>query len=185
MAPISLLISVLTVLAPLISVLPNVTVIPIEEGTCSGFPSSYDTAGRNADAFVFRPSSVDNAAINNLPTYIASNTLIVSLTNITDPSIFCCTVLDGLGYSTLLIPANSNMMQLQYLDTKSGIKPETYAHAINGARQDSTFLGSRNVTTWTFGRLAKETNWRVRLLGVGSEELQDGEVRGFLKVLVT
>jgi hypothetical protein len=37
--------------------------------------------------------------------------------------------------------------------------------------------------TWAFGRLAKETNWRVRLLGVGSGELQDGGVRGFLKVL--
>jgi hypothetical protein len=75
------------------------------------------------------------------------------------------------------------MMQLQYLDRASGIKPETYGHQIDGVRQDGTFLGSRNVTTWAFGRLAKETSWRVRLLGVGSEELQDGEVRGFLKVL--
>jgi hypothetical protein len=90
MAPISLPIPVLTVLTPPISALPNITVIPIREGTCSGFPSSHDTTGRNADAFVFRPPSVDNAAINNFPTYIASNTLVVSLTNITDPSIFCC-----------------------------------------------------------------------------------------------
>jgi len=75
------------------------------------------------------------------------------------------------------------MMQLKYLDTGSGIKPETYAHEINGVRQDATFLGSKNLTTWAFRRLVNETNWRVRLQGVGNEELQDGEVRGFLKAL--
>lgn len=75
------------------------------------------------------------------------------------------------------------MMQLQYLDRRVGIKPETYAHEIDGVKQDGTFLGSRNVTTWAFGRLAKETSWRVRLMGLGSEELQDGEVEGFLQVL--
>jgi hypothetical protein len=70
------------------------------------------------------------------------------------------------------------MMQLQYLDTGSGIKPETYAHEINGVRQDATFLGSRNVTTWAFRRLVNETNRRARLLGAGSEELQDGRPGG-------
>jgi hypothetical protein len=44
MAPISFLIPVLTVLKHLTSALQNVTVIPIGEGTCSGFPSSYNTA---------------------------------------------------------------------------------------------------------------------------------------------
>ncbi|KAE9362566.1 hypothetical protein N431DRAFT_298366, partial [Stipitochalara longipes BDJ] len=170
----------------LTSALPNVTAIPISPGTCTGFPSSFDTGGNNADAFIFRPTSVDNAALNNLPTYIASNTLVVALSNTTDPSIFCCdhggAVLSGLGDSTLLFPANSNMMELQYL-TNGGLKPETYTHFINGVKQAGTYLGSRNVTTWAFGRLAKETSWRVRLLSVGGEELQDGEVKGFLSVL--
>jgi hypothetical protein len=43
-------------------------------------------------------------------------------------------------------------------------------------------LGSRDARTWVFGSLAEETNWRASLLGVGSEEMQHGEVRGFLKV---
>lgn len=187
MGPLSILSLLFAVLTPLISAFPNVTAIPIGVGTCSNFPSTYDTSGRSADAFVFRPSSVENAAIDNLPTYVAVDTLVVSLTNDTIPSIFYCdeggTIFDGFGSSTLLIPANSSMMQLQYISRGSGIKPETYNHVIDGVKQDGIYLGSKNVTTWAFGRLAKETSWRLRLLGVGSEELQDGEVRGFLKVL--
>lgn len=187
MAPISLLAFTLTILTPLVAAFPNVTAIPIGVGTCSAFPSTYDTSGRSADAFVFRPSSVENPAINDLPTYVTGDTLVVSLTNDTIPSIFYCdeggTIFDGFGSATLLIPANSNMMQLQYVDRESGIKPESYYHEIDGVKQDGIFLGSKNVTTWAFGRWAKETDWRVRLLGMGSEALQDGEVRGFLKVL--
>ncbi|PMD46797.1 hypothetical protein L207DRAFT_524149 [Hyaloscypha variabilis F] len=175
-------------LLPFTAALPNITAIPLGLNTCSGYPSSFPTNGANADAFIFLPTLVDNPLLNNLPTYITSNTLVVALTNTTSPSVFCCdhggAVLSALGDQTLLFPAGSRMMELEYLTSGvEGVQPETYVHEIGGVRQEGTFLGRANVTTWAFGRLADEGSWRVRLMGSGAEELQDGEVEGFLRVV--
>lgn len=172
-----------------VSAIPNVTVIPVGAGDCSGFPSSYGTSGRNADAFIFHPDQADNSSINSLKTIISGNSLVVSEDSTADSVIFCCdhggAVLDGLGYSTLLLPTNSTDMELSYLD--EGIQPMTYAHEVNGVRQNGTFLGSANVTTWAFKRVANSGYYRIRLLAPASgslkgNELNEGEFKGFLKV---
>jgi hypothetical protein len=176
-------------LIPLVSAIPNVTVIPVGPGDCSGFPSSYPTSGRNADAFIFRPDQADNSSINNLKTIISGNSLVVSEDSTVDNVIFCCdhggTVEDGFGYLTLLLPTNSSNMQLSYMD--EGSKPMTYAHEVNGVRQDGVYLGSGNVTTWAFKRVANARHYQIRLFAPGTgttkgNMLNDGEFKGFLKV---
>lgn len=172
-----------------VSAIPNVTAIRIGEGNCSAYPNSYFHAGDNADAFIFRPDQVDNSSINGLHTHIDSQNLFVYENSTIDSTIFCCdrggTILDGIGVQSLLLSMNLKDSELGYLS--QGIKPETYAHEINAVRQDGVFLGSANVTTWAFRR-AGTGYYQVRLLLPASAtvkvgNLQDGEVKGFLKVL--
>jgi len=183
--------------------LPNVTAIPLSPGTCTGFPSGFPGASDSADSFLFVPTQVDNPAINNLPTYITGNTLVVALQNTTTADIFCCdhggAVLSALGDKILLFPTQSptNMNQMMTLESmaytsyatgvtgpeSSGSKPLAYSHVLNGVKQNGVFLGRDNFTTWAFGRLADDRSWRVRLMTAEAEELQSGEVLGFLSIV--
>ncbi|CZR68537.1 uncharacterized protein PAC_18436 [Phialocephala subalpina] len=172
-----------------VSAIPNVTAIRIGQGDCSAYPNSYFHAGDNADAFIFRPDQADNSSINGLHTRIDGQNLFVYESSTIDSTIFCCdrggTILDGMGVQSLLLSTNLKDSELGYLS--QGIKPETYAHEVDGVRLDGVFLGSANVTTWAFRR-AGEDYYQVRLLVPGSAnakvgDLLDGEVKGFLKVL--
>jgi len=106
-------------------------------------------------------------------------------------TIFCCdrggTVLDGFGVQSLLLSTDASDEELGYLG--QGLGPETYVHEINGVRQNGTFLGKANVTTWAFRPATAPLNfYQVRLLvpGNGSlngKSLHDGEFLGFLKVI--
>jgi hypothetical protein len=178
---------------PLISAFPNVKPILIGHGNCSAYPNSFRGAGDNADAFIFVPDQADNSSINGLKTRITGINL-VAYDNTTAnadlaSTIFCCdrggTVLDGFGMQSLLVANNSTDEELGYLG--QGGKPETYAHEIDGVRQDGVFLGMGNITTWAFRRGAGY--WQIRLLGSPGNgdskggSLNVGESRAFLKIL--
>lgn len=173
----------------LTSALPNVTPIQIGQGDCSAYPNSYFHTGDNADAFVFHPDQADDSSINGLLTGIWGTSLVVHENNTVDaPTIFCCdrggTVLDPFGVQSLLLSPSDE--ELGYWN---GIKPETYAHEVDGVRQDAVFLGMANVTTWAFKHAAAPaTYYHFRLLVAGAENsngtvLSDGEFKGFLKVV--
>jgi hypothetical protein len=164
----------------LVSALPNITVIPISAGDCTGFPSSYDTGGTHSD----QEDQADNSSINGLPTGTTNANLVVYEDSTIASYIFCCNfgaVLDDLGFQELLISTNSTDEDLGYLG--QGSKPEMYAHELNGVRQDGVFLGIANVTTWAFRRVANLGYYEVRLFGLGAN-LKDGEFKGFLKTVL-
>jgi hypothetical protein len=166
--------------------LANVTAIRIGAGDCSAYPNSYFHAGDNADAFFFSPTQSDNPIVNDLPSRINGLNLAVfeNKDNSTIPTVFCCdhsSVLDPFGVQTLLLQSDE---ELGY--SVNGGPPETYAHEIGGVRQNGTFLGSGNVTTWGFRRPSEGDSagyWFVRLLVPGWKDLYDGEFKGFMQVV--
>ncbi|KAE9364245.1 hypothetical protein N431DRAFT_354371 [Stipitochalara longipes BDJ] len=178
----------------LVSALPNVTALQIGGGNCSAYPSSFHSTVDNADAFVFTPDQADNSSINGLSTGVAGTKLVVYTTkpvSIVASAIFCCdhngTVKDGFGVQTLLLSNDTNDAELGYFDQGNAIKPETYAHFVEGVRQEGVFLGWGNVTTWGYRRVKSETGgdyYGIRLLKLGIGDLKNGEIRGFLKVVL-
>ncbi|KAH6666241.1 hypothetical protein B0J14DRAFT_659863 [Halenospora varia] len=170
----------------LVSAIPNVTTIQVGQGNCAGFPNSYKNSGNDADAFIFHPDQADDPRINGLQTGIVNTSLVVYESNTTASTIFCCwrsAVMDAFFTQNLLLSTTPNDKELGYLS--DGIKPETYAHEINGVRQDGIFLGISNVTTWAFRRTqAHPEYYQIRLSAPGSgESLYEGEFKGFLKVV--
>ncbi|KAH8653136.1 hypothetical protein BGZ60DRAFT_387014 [Tricladium varicosporioides] len=171
--------------ASLVSAVPSVTTIQVGQGNCAGFPNSYKNSGNDADAFVFHPDQADNPRINGLQTGIVGTSLVVYESNTTASAIFCCwrsAVKDAFFTQDLLLSPSPGDKELRYLT--DGVKPETYAHEINGVRQDGIFLGISNVTTWAFRRTqAHPEYYQIRLAPGSGEPLYEGEFKGFLKVL--
>jgi hypothetical protein len=61
-----------------------------------------------------------------------------------------------------------------------------YLHYVNGEEQRGAFVGAAGVTTWGFKETTDTefgTYWYARLLVPGGEQLAEGEVTGFLKVV--
>lgn len=72
----------------------------------------------------------------------------------------------------------------------AGLRPETYAHEIQGVRQEGTFLGLENSTRWAFkfvlgpgGAGSEELDrWDMRLLGKGMVAREE-ELEGVLRIV--
>ncbi|KAF4629659.1 hypothetical protein G7Y89_g8486 [Cudoniella acicularis] len=148
MAIISLL-AIPFLLLPLVSALPNVTVVRIGQGDCSAYPNSYFHAGDNADAFLFHPDQADNSSINGFRTDILGSSLVVypnTTVSSGNPTIFCCdrggTVLDNFGVRSLLLSTtNASDEELGYWNASQAIKPETLFAPGGGKLGDGEFKG--------------------------------------------
>jgi len=179
-----------------VSAVPNVTVTQIFSGNCGGYPSSYSTGGTHADAFNFVPDQADAGSLNGLKTGVKDGDFVVyrydgyednSTYSTLASDIFCCDVgghvLNGLGDKKLLLSTDVKVQGLGFYS--DGFQPETYEHYLDGVKQDGVFLGLGNVTTWSFRRLLQDTYWKARLMGPGSQRVDDDyiEFRGFLKAV--
>lgn len=60
------------------------------------------------------------------------------------------------------------------------IEPHWHYYA-NGTRQDGTFLGWDNFTTWAYRLDQQSSMYRIRLLTDSAQTLDDGEFAGFVR----
>ncbi|KAE8444079.1 hypothetical protein EG329_000861 [Mollisiaceae sp. DMI_Dod_QoI] len=192
----------LLLIAPisLISALPNVTAIRIGDG-CSAYPTYLPDPSNNfTGCFVLHPDQADNSSINGLHTGPQGTSLVVYSDPMAASELFGCT--NGTIFDYFIAPSAAtqwsfltNPQDQELISSSQGIRPETYAHEVDGVRQDGVFLGSANSTTWAFrlvlgaGGIGGRDFYQVRLLEPKNADpvmgiaLRDGEFKGFLKVI--
>ncbi|KAI1477751.1 hypothetical protein K445DRAFT_26485 [Daldinia sp. EC12] len=192
--------SLLTVVvATAVSALPDITVTP-KENRCSNWPffrqmSSVagpfnifaDSTGKDIDGHKASYTTISDVSI-------ASAWLgISSIKDAAVPQIQCqafgsaemlAVNVDGqyqpLSISEYFYHQYDGLIFVKTVTRGAPIEPHWHYYP-NGTRQDGTFLGWNNFTTWAYLLDEKSQKYRIRLLTDTSQKLVDGEFTGFVR----
>ncbi|KAI2776218.1 hypothetical protein F4815DRAFT_362588 [Daldinia loculata] len=185
--------------ATAISAIPDVTVVP-KELSCSNWPFFRQTSSVAGPFNIFADSTG-----KDIDGYKASYTTISDVTiasawlgisNIKDvavPQIQCqafgsaemlAVSLNGqfqpLSISEYIYHEYDGLIFAKTVARGAPIEPHWHYYP-NGTRQDGTFLGWNNFTTWAYLLDEASQKYRIRLLTDTSQKLLDGEFTGFVR----
>jgi hypothetical protein len=185
-------------LMPFVSAVPDVTPVRLNPG-CYDFPLWQNVWGQDlTGGFKFMADQADDATINGFFASITTDTaadgtqtqtVMINNNDGAKPWWHCNKgiVSDLYTPSTIFFSGAPGDDQLTYLANGGAV--ETYAHEVDGVRQDGTFIGNGNATTWAFkyvpqGSAGDGDYYQMRLLLPDvADQLQDGEFAGFLQVV--
>ncbi|KAI1799627.1 hypothetical protein F4811DRAFT_90124 [Daldinia bambusicola] len=182
-----------------VSAIPDVTVVP-KENKCSNWPffrqmSSVagpwnifaESTGKEIDGYKATYTTISDKTV-------ASAWLGISnIKDVATPQIQCqafgsaemlAVRVDGqyqpLSISEYIYHQYDGLIFVQTVAKGAPIEPHWHYYP-NGTRQDGTFLGWNNFTTWAYLLNEESRSYRVRLLTDTSTGLVDGEFTGFLR----
>ncbi|KAI1098436.1 hypothetical protein F4804DRAFT_125571 [Jackrogersella minutella] len=185
--------------AAAVRALPNITVVP-KELSCSNWPFFRQT-NSVAGPFAIFADSTGTDIDGNKATYITMSEAdvaagwvsIVPETGAAVPQVQCQAFgssemlamnLNGayqpLSISEFFYHEYDGLIFIKNVPTGAPIEPHWHYFS-NGTRQDGTFLGWNNFTTWAYLLDTASNHYRVRLLTDSAQTLYDGEFTGFVR----
>ncbi|KAI8626638.1 hypothetical protein F5Y19DRAFT_478290 [Xylariaceae sp. FL1651] len=185
--------------AAAVSAIPEVTVVP-KENTCSNWPFFRQTASI-AGPFSIFADSTGTAIDGNRGSYVTisdpsiatGRAVIASQPGAAASQVQCQAFgaaemlamnVDGayqpLSISEYIYHQYDGLVFVKTVARGAPIEPHWHYYP-NGTRQDGTFLGWNNFTTWAYLLDSQSPLYSVRLLTDTAQTLRDGEFAGFIR----